>query len=131
MKHNTLSLSLLLSAALVVPTVAMAELIGYNETPAAANGSTMPTEEAVKEDNTDLTTLQPNVNNVNQPSINDGSQVTNDIGSEAANNTVDAGTQQLGQQNNAEAYPPVTTPTDYAAPQDPEAEAPATEDDFQ
>lgn len=121
MKHNTLSLSLLLSAALAVPTLAMAELIDYNEAPATADASTMPVEEAVQE-GTDLTTNQPNVDSINQPDVNNGY--------EAKNGAMEANNQEL-EQSNAEEYPLVTAPTDYAAPQDPEVENPVAEDDFQ
>ncbi len=123
MKHNTLSLSLLLSAALAVPTLAMAELIDYNEAAATADPSVMQVEGAVQEGTTDLTTDQSNVDSAHQTNVNNGY--------EADNSAMEANTQGLDEQSNAEEYPPVTAPTDYAAPQDPEVENPVAEDDFQ
>ena len=115
MKHNTLSLSLLLSAALVVPSFAMAELIDHNQASVTADNSTMPTKQSIQEDETDLTPLQPSINNSYQ----------------TKSAAVDANTQELDQQNNAEEHLSVTPSTDYAAPQDPEVATPIAEDDFQ
>lgn len=125
MKQNTLSLSLLLSAALVVPAVAMADSMPYDET---AEMDTIPAEKTWDEESNELAApaAQPNIDNGYETETID------------ENDAVDPDSEALNPQYNDEEYPPAVEPTDndYAPvepiqPAEPALEAPIADDTFQ
>ncbi|WP_367109015.1 hypothetical protein [uncultured Psychrobacter sp.] len=105
MKRNTLSLSLLLSTALVVPTLAMADLTGYEETtPADTSTATADNtlQAEVEGPDGELLATQP------------GEVVTDETVVETYPEEVspDAQNEALNQQDSSEIDPAVTEPTD-------------------
>ncbi|WP_367111210.1 hypothetical protein [uncultured Psychrobacter sp.] len=147
MKLNTLSLSLLLSCALVVPTLAMADSTDYSRAAVevGTTSDTLPAEGSLQPGSGEILTTQPNIDNgyatetitengtldqgtLNQGTLNQGTMNQNSMNQ----GTMDQQgfDEELSQQSNVEAYPPVTTPanTDYAAPVEPEA--PLADDNF-
>ncbi|WP_367104971.1 hypothetical protein [uncultured Psychrobacter sp.] len=137
MKLNTLSLSLLLSSALVVPTLAMADSTDYSRAAVevGTTSDTLPAEGSLQPGSGEILTTQPNIDNgyatetitenstLDQGTLNQGTMNQNSMNQQGFD-------EELSQQSNVEAYPPVTTPanTDYAAPVEPEA--PLADDNF-
>ncbi|WP_367106750.1 hypothetical protein [uncultured Psychrobacter sp.] len=142
MKLNTLSLSLLLSSALVVPTLAMADSTDYSRAAVevGTTSDTLPAEGSLQPGSGEILTTQPNIDNgyatetitengtLDQGTLNQGTMNQNAMNQGTMNQQ--GFDEELSQQSNVEAYPPVTTPanTDYAAPVEPEA--PLADDNF-
>lgn len=126
MQHNTLSLSLLLSAALVAPTLAMAETANYGDA-ASVETSTVSAENTLQAEvegpNGELLATQPGEVETEE----------NVVETTSEEESIETQSQEPNQQySSSEIYPAVTEPTDtddYAAPA--QTDTTLTEDTFQ